>query len=154
MCLGCDNEGATSAENERKRNIGTTICLALIPLTPFLITIWGLVSARTQIERLDALASQSSEQEVLAYSSSALEQGGDKEKMMLCLDELTLKNLGKSEVESDVVDEWRAKFFAITVLNTAQLILTVLLYVSAILCALLTKKDAEERRQAEIEMKN
>ena len=88
LFVGIDDE-ARYNDNHDKRCINIAICLALIPITPFLISIWGLVSARTQVVRLDALASSSSEQDVSAYSSSILDQSNDLEKTMLCLDELT-----------------------------------------------------------------
>ena len=143
LCFGAGDEAQYNYDEHDKRCIGTAICCALIPLTPLLISIWGLVSARTQVERLDALASSSSEQDVSAYSSSVLDQGDDLDKIMLCLDELTMKNLGKSELEIELVDEWRTKFYAISLVNTAQLILTVLLYLSAILSALCLKFISE-----------
>ena len=98
-------------------------CLAAfvaISIIAFPISIWGLVSSRTQVTRLTDLAN----------TDSLMDQNEELQILIPCFDAMTVESFSVTQLNMQMIDYWLKNFVGITYVNSAQMIITVLMYLT------------------------
>ena len=96
------------------------VAFVAISIITFPISIWGLASSRTQVTRLTDLAN----------TDSLMDQNEELQTLIPCFDAMTVESFSVTQLNMQMVDYWQKHFAIITYVNSAQMIITVLMYLT------------------------